>query len=615
MIVCVTDGASSIFNSICSYLAEEFEAEVTNNLPENAKLIVTDILPGITNSKKIKTIFYFSSGVDGCPFLNVNPAIRRQFQLRPEIDLFCPSMYMARILFNNYKIKPTVQYPYAREDNLQVEDCIIYNIRNDIIDALENEIQENFVQSSYPVGKLYIHIPVCDEVYNHSIPLASCLGVPTVTTNRGCISEVIGPGDTLLPGSADTRQWIKEVKIAMRDRDKNSKASRDGGKKWSNLDALAAKIKQIAHKRAEKKSIVSDSKLAEIKQKAFQEKANEAMRVRKLTDPAKGKLSRKNMLNPLPSSYYQQPYTAPREGIKNVPHWFFQNAPDVVDVSIIIPMFRSSEVISQQIRNWDVAEDGITKEIIYVDDCSPDQCNEAVLRAWDQFRSQWNGLRSVYGGEFKRHIGKIINLTSNSGFATACNSGANNARGRFLVFLNADTIVTPGWLKPMIDVFHQKKNVGIVGNMQLKQDGSVDSAGSEWFWQTRTFEHIGRNVYQGKRLTHIMNITDLPQDLLEVSEREMVTGCCFAIPKNVFDEVGGFDIAYRIGYWEDSDLNMKVKEAGYDIYFQPNSIIYHKSGHSQAGRHPYMLDNAKLFYQRWVDTSKIDKYVKSIRPQ
>src|SRR5690606_33377430 len=126
--------------------------------------------------------------------------------------------------------------------------------------------------------------------------------------------------------------------------------------------------------------------------------------------------------------------------------------------------------------------------------------------------------------------------------------------------------------------------------------------------------HIGRNVYQGKRLNRVIHISDAPEDLLVPGERDMVTGCCMMMRRSVFDEVGGFDIAYRIGYWEDSDINMQVKHRGYKVYFHPDSRIYHKIGHSRAGLHPFMMDNARLFYERWVDNHRIDPLVKAKRP-
>lgn len=284
------------------------------------------------------------------------------------------------------------------------------------------------------------------------------------------------------------------------------------------------------------------------------------------------------------------------------PSWFTNN--NSVDVSIIVPLFKSSEVIANQIRNWDLSEeDGLTKEVIYVNDGCPEESFQAVLSSWELLKQHWH--MSLQPTTSFKNIGRIVGLSHNSGFATACNFGAQVAKGNYLIFLNADTIVTKNWVKPMIDLISDK--VGMVGNLQLQYNGNIDSAGSEWSNEHQTFLHIGRDTYQGKRLSKPINIEKMPEDLTIPSEREMVTGCCFAMRKTLFDEIGGFDVGYRTAYWEDSDLNMEVRSRGYKVYYQPESIIYHKSGHSKAGFHPFMSDNAQRFYSKWVENGKLNE--------
>lgn len=295
----------------------------------------------------------------------------------------------------------------------------------------------------------------------------------------------------------------------------------------------------------------------------------------------------------------REPYVEPSYEDIYVPDWFKIPTDQQIDVSIIVPMFRSAKEILEQVISWDLQDDGLKKEIIYVSDACPQHSENEVLKAW-------TGKSTG--------IGKIIKLSINAGYATACNVGSLYAKGKHLIFLNADTTVTPNWVKPMYDLMELDQTIGIIGNMQLRDDGVIDSAGSEWMWDNKMFEHIGRNVYKGNRLVSPILRHNMPEELKMASERDMVTGCCFMIPAELFARVKGFDIGYRIGYWEDSDLNMKVKEQGYKIYFQPESVIFHKSGHSRAGLHPFIMDNVRKFYKDWVDNRKIDGLVKSKRP-
>jgi len=177
--------------------------------------------------------------------------------------------------------------------------------------------------------------------------------------------------------------------------------------------------------------------------------------------------------------------------------------------------------------------------------------------------------------------------------------------------------VLQNWVKPMFDLCENDPQIGIVGNMQLATRGEgnvIDSAGSEWHWTGGHFEHIGRTSFQTKRLPQPMRLTTAPKELKVPAEREMVTGCCFMIPRKVFDEIGGYDEMYKIGYWEDSDMNMAVREKGYKIYFQPESKVLHVGGHAKAGSHSYMKQNRRRFFFRWVDTGFVDKVAVQKRP-
>jgi hypothetical protein len=74
------------------------------------------------------------------------------------------------------------------------------------------------------------------------------------------------------------------------------------------------------------------------------------------------------------------------------------------------------------------------------------------------------------------------------------------AKGKYLIFLNADTTVTKNWIKPMYDIFSQYQNVGIVGNLILQSDMKIDSCGSDWSDKIGDFMHVGKDVHKGKML-------------------------------------------------------------------------------------------------------------------
>jgi len=149
----------------------------------------------------------------------------------------------------------------------------------------------------------------------------------------------------------------------------------------------------------------------------------------------------------------------------------------------------------------------------------------------------------------------------------------------------------------------------MVGNLQLRHGGrftgAIDSAGSEWHPMQKAFFHIGGRIYKGKMLNVPYYPNNAPSDVLQTSERQMVTGCCFAIRKGVFVEIGMYDENYKIGYYEDADMCLKLKERGYKILFEPSSVIYHKKHHTNSLRHPFMGSNRNYFFNKWINNNKI----------
>jgi GT2 family glycosyltransferase len=157
----------------------------------------------------------------------------------------------------------------------------------------------------------------------------------------------------------------------------------------------------------------------------------------------------------------------------------------------------------------------------------------------------------------------------------------------------------------MVHLFKNDPSIGIVGNLHIKKDGiHVDSCGSEW--GGNFFDHIGKDIYKGKRLGSSLRVDSLPPDLRIPAERQMVTGACFMVSRKVFDRVGGFDTNYRIGYWEDADFCLKTRLAGYKVFFQPKSKITHFGHHSQLGNNPFIEQNKRKFYKDWVDNGVLD---------
>ena len=286
------------------------------------------------------------------------------------------------------------------------------------------------------------------------------------------------------------------------------------------------------------------------------------------------------------------------------PDWF--TSTEKADVSVVVPLYKSVDVLEDLITQWDLYNSGLKVEIIYVDDNCPMNSKAKVIELWQNMKEKLKGP-----------VGKIYHTAVNQGFGATCNVGAYHATGDNIIFLNADTIVTKDWIRPITRLL-KREDVGVVGNLQIKKNGKwdeyIDGAGSEWHWKDMVFHHIGRHSYNLKIIASPFHPKNCPKDILDhPKEVEMVTGCCLAIKKDLFEKIGGFDPNYRIGYWEDSELCLIVRELGYKAMYTPHSKIYHKLGHTGSGQHKHQTHNKSYFMNKWVNTGRIDPLVKQKR--
>ncbi|SHF57869.1 Glycosyltransferase, GT2 family [Desulfacinum infernum DSM 9756] len=196
----------------------------------------------------------------------------------------------------------------------------------------------------------------------------------------------------------------------------------------------------------------------------------------------------------------------------------------------------------------------------------------------------------------KRHpFLRVVHLEHNHGFAKACNVGARHARGTLLVFLNNDTVVLPGWLEALVDAHTREERAGIVGAKLLYPDGTIQHAGIGFRW----IESGGVRYPWPVHLWRGVPLT-APQ-VNQRREMDAVTGACLLISKSLFEKVGGFDESYYM-YFEDVDLNLKVRSLGKRVIYCPESVVIHFEGKSSPNQCVVdRLNNQsyRKFHERW----------------
>ena len=172
-------------------------------------------------------------------------------------------------------------------------------------------------------------------------------------------------------------------------------------------------------------------------------------------------------------------------------------------------------------------------------------------------------------------------------FSRANNIAAREAKGEFLLFLNNDTeVVDPDWLLTLL-AHHSLPNVGAVGPILIYPNGEVQHAGVV-IGARGTADHI---------LRHVNPMCDGYAGSLPCArEVSAVTAACMMMPRDLFIELGGFNEDYARHY-QDTDLCLRIREAGRSILHVGNVHLKHHESVSRGGIYD-MVDRA-IFQDRW----------------
>ncbi len=190
-------------------------------------------------------------------------------------------------------------------------------------------------------------------------------------------------------------------------------------------------------------------------------------------------------------------------------------------------------------------------EVILVDNCSTDQSADYVRQRFPTV--------------------KILELTQNYGFTGGNNRGARAARGKILVFLNNDTTVDRNWVQALERAFSEAKSVGVCGSKVLLMDS------------THSIQYDGGTLHLiGGAIPGRFCKEDIRPGLYRVGT---VLGAAFAIQKEVFEDIGGFDEDFFL-YADEGDLCLRAWMRGHQVAYSSESIVFHHVGGSTAHENP-----------------------------
>jgi GT2 family glycosyltransferase len=234
------------------------------------------------------------------------------------------------------------------------------------------------------------------------------------------------------------------------------------------------------------------------------------------------------------------------------------------ELSIILVNWNCLAFTEQCIASICATAKDVAYEVIVVDNCSADAPCRSLA---DQF--PWVTL---------------LLSESNLGFGRANNLGVRSSSGRYLLFLNPDTLVRGDALREMMSSLEANPAAGAIGCRLLNPDGSIQTSSVQRFptilnqllaldWLKRRFPNLSlwglQPLYTADRTT--------------AHEVDVVSGACLMVRREVFEAAGGFNPEYFM-YAEEVDLCHAIRREGWKVLHLGGAEVVHFGGQSTKSR-------------------------------
>ena len=244
-----------------------------------------------------------------------------------------------------------------------------------------------------------------------------------------------------------------------------------------------------------------------------------------------------------------------------------------MQLSIIIVNYNVKHFLEQCLYSVQKAITGMQAEVIVVDNSSSDNSMDYLSPGFPSTR--------------------FIANKENVGFAKACNQGLQKSGGKYILFLNPDTILPEDCFQKCITFFESTKNAGALGVKMLDGSGKFLKESKRAFPSPMTslYKLFGLSkLFPRSKTFSKYHLGHLAEN--ENHEVDVLAGAFMMIKKEVLDNVGGFDETFFM-YGEDVDLSYRIQKAGYKNYYLAETSIIHFKGESTPKG---SMNYVKMFY-------------------
>lgn len=230
----------------------------------------------------------------------------------------------------------------------------------------------------------------------------------------------------------------------------------------------------------------------------------------------------------------------------------------MIDISIIIVNYNSFQILTECLDSiYNYTNKNMTFEIIVIDNNSNEGDIRYTLRTYPQI--------------------KLIVNSENRGFSAANNQGLEIATGKFILFLNNDTLFIEDTINKIIAFLENIGKDNVIGCRLLNADRSHQPSVVD---KDKLGNSFGENLFLYRFFKGVKKLNKYyysDNEPIQPTRVDIVKGAFIFCPKNIVDELKGFDERFFF-YAEETDFCMRAANLGYDVVYFPGTEIIHLGG-------------------------------------
>lgn len=228
-----------------------------------------------------------------------------------------------------------------------------------------------------------------------------------------------------------------------------------------------------------------------------------------------------------------------------------------MNLTIAIISYNTRDLLLACLKSIQDMTKDVDYELIVVDNASSDGSVAAVRGQFPQAR--------------------VIANQDNGGYAKACNQAVAIGTGRYVLFLNSDTVMRASTLRTMVTCLDTQLDVGAVSCLQRNESGQILRS---CFPFPSVRDHLRHSVWIPTIIKHVGGVVS-ELDFTVSQDVEWANGACLMVRRGLLEQLGGFDKQFFM-YFEDVDLCRRIHQQGYRVRYLAEAEIVHLVGRSSG---------------------------------